>query len=197
MTNEVDRVIAVGVSSDGLTALKEILGPLPADLAAAVLVVHHRPAAIPSVLRHLLQGMTALRVVEPAHGERLRAGTVYLAPRGRYMVVVDGCIELHTGPRGTFARPSIDRLFTSVAEVYGSRAIGVLLSGAGTDGVRGLHAIKQRAGITIVQDPRTARFPSMPRAALITNGFDCTLPLGDIATMLIALVQDGSSIPWP
>jgi two-component system chemotaxis response regulator CheB len=197
----IDRVVAIGVSSDGLTTLGGVLGPLPADFRAPVLVVRHRaapdPLVLPGVLPRLLQKMTALRVVEPVHGEPLQAGTVYVAPGGRHLRVVDGHVELDEGPRVSFARPSIDVLFESVAAAYGGRAIGVLLSGGGTDGVRGLHAIKRGEGITIVQDPQTARFPYLPRAALITDGFDFTLPLDGIGKTLIALVQNGSAIPWP
>ena len=194
---EIDRVVAIGVSADGLTTLGEVLAPLPADFRAAVLLVRHRAATTPSSLPSLLQKMTPLRVVEAVHGEAVRAGTVYVAPGGRHMRIVDGHIELDDGPRVNFSRPSIDVLFDSVAAAYGARAIGVLLSGSGTDGARGLHAIKRSDGITIVQDPHTARFPYMPRAALITDGFDFTLPPGDIGKTLVALVQDGSTIPWP
>ena len=82
-----------------------------------------------------------------------------------------------------------------MAAAYGDRAVGVLLSGSGSDRARGLQAIGASGGITIVEDPRTARFPWMPRAALIADGIDFTLPLDDIAKTIIALVQDGSGMP--
>jgi CBS domain-containing protein len=113
---------------------------------------------------------------------------VYLAPADIHLAVVDGRVRLDPSPKVAFSRPSIDVLFSSVARIGGPRAIGVLLSGYGRDGVMGLHAIKARGGRTIVQDPADTQFGELPRAAMQADGIDLVLPLRDIAAALTRLV---------
>jgi two-component system chemotaxis response regulator CheB len=115
-------------------------------------------------------------------------GHVYLAPPDAHLVAVHGQLQLRRTDRVTFARPSIDVLFESVAKVYGRRAVGVILSGAGRDGARGLQAIRAGGGITIVQEPSEARFGQLPRAAIAADGIDFKVPLTDIAPTILAIV---------
>jgi two-component system chemotaxis response regulator CheB len=118
---------------------------------------------------------------------------VYVAPADWHLVVNDGHVEGKQTEKVNFSRPSIDVLFESVAKVYGRRAIGVLLSGAGRDGAMGLHAIKARGGITVVQDPGQARFPVLQRAAIAADGIDFVLPVESIGPALARLVSTGNA----
>jgi two-component system chemotaxis response regulator CheB len=163
-------VVAIGVSHDGIVALQRVLGPLRENLPAAILVVRHiRPTHI-SKLSRLLSRKIALPVKDAVAGEPLQSGVVYLAPPDLHLVVSDGHVGLNVGPKVRFSRPSIDVLFDSVARACGPRAVGVLLSGGGSDGAAGLAAIRRAGGATIVQDPAEAVTPFMPRAALAVNG---------------------------
>jgi two-component system chemotaxis response regulator CheB len=182
--------VAIGISADGIGSLDAVLGGLPADFPAPVLIVIHRRAsgAAGGSLERILARRSTLPVREPASGEVLQAGTVYLAPADVHLIVRDGRIDLEQSPKVAFSRPSIDVLFNSVARIWGPRAIGVLLSGYGRDGVKGLQAIKARGGTTIVQDPGDTRFGHLPRAAMQANGVDLVLPLRDVAGALTRLV---------
>jgi len=163
-------VVAIGVSHNGVVALKRVLGPLRESLRAAILVVRHISPTHISRLSHVLGRSIALPVKDAVAGEPLQPGVVYLAPPDLHLVVSDGHVGLNAGPKVRFSRPSIDVLFDSVARVCGPRAVGVLLSGGGSDGAAGLAAIRHAGGATIVQDPTEAVTPLMPRAALAANG---------------------------
>ena len=163
-------VVAIGVSHDGIVALQRVLGPLREDLQATILVVRHVSPTHISKLSRLLSRKIALPVKDAVAGEPLQPGVVYLAPPDLHLIVSDGHVGLNAGPKVRFSRPSIDVLFDSVARVCGPRAVGVLLSGGGSDGAAGLAAIRRAGGATIVQDPAEATTPLMPRAALAANG---------------------------
>src|SRR5262245_41677293 len=149
-------IVAIGVSADGVVALQTILQGLPADFPGTVLIVQHRSPGGQGLLAKVLGRRSTLPVREPSTGEAILPRTVYLAPSGAHLVVDDGRVELEQSKKVQFARPSIDVLFGSVARIYGGHAIGVLLSGGGRDGARGLQAIRAAGGQTIVQDPADA-----------------------------------------
>jgi two-component system chemotaxis response regulator CheB len=130
-----------------------------------------------------------LAVKDAIDGERVRAGVVYLAPPDRHLVMQDGRVRLSDAPPVNFTRPSIDVLFDSVAQGYGKHAIAVILSGGGSDGARGLQAVRRAGGRTIVQAPSDARIPSMPTAALARDGIDFVLNLEDIGPRVVELVE--------
>jgi two-component system chemotaxis response regulator CheB len=159
------RVVVVGTSLGGLQALREMLSLLPADLPAPLLIVQHRVKTNEAGLRELLQGVTALKVVEPEDKDELRPGHVYLAPADYHLLVEPGAVALSTDPPVNHARPSIDMLFESAADAYGDQVVAVVLTGASDDGARGALRIRQRGGTVIVQDPATATSPIMPAAA--------------------------------
>jgi len=184
-------VVAIGVSADGIGALHSILGSLPKEFPAAVVLVMHRGPTSAGALEQILGRRSGLPVKEVKGGEPLTAGAVYVAPADRHLLVNDGHLELKQTEKIHFSRPSIDVLFNSVAKIYGNRAIGVLLSGAGRDGATGLHAIKARGGTTVVQDPGQARFPNLPRAAIAADGIDFVLPIESIGPALARLVSIG------
>jgi two-component system chemotaxis response regulator CheB len=183
-------VIGIVTSAGGVHALQSLLGGLPAAFPAPILVVLHLDPTHPSVLAEVLGRSTAMRVRFAAQGLRMAPGNVYLAPPDCNLSVVDGCrIDLHDRRRFGALRPSGDVLFESMANVLGSRAIVLVLTGTGRDGALGIAAVKGCGGIVIVQDPATADFRSMPFAAEATHCADYVVGLTDIAALLVRLVD--------
>lgn len=183
-------LVALTASMGGLEALTAVLAPLPADFPAPIVVVQHLSSRYPSRLVTLLSCRTALTVHWATRGVRVRPGTVYVAPANRHLLVTPaGTLAISQAPAVQFTRPAADPLFTSVAAVYGERAIGVVLSGMGRDGAAGVRAIKGHGGRVLVQEAATARAAAMPRAALATGCVDFALPLPVIAPALMALVM--------
>jgi two-component system chemotaxis response regulator CheB len=184
-----ESVVAIGLSADGLTAIRKVLQGLPAGFHAPIVVVMHRaPQAVPR-LAQVIGRNCPLPVKEAAAFDALEPGHVYIAPPDAHLVVDDGRLQLKHTERVTFARPSIDVLFKSVAATYGPRAVGVILSGAGSDGARGLQAIRAGGGATIVQDPEEARFSHLPKAAIDADGIDFRVPLSEISPTILAIVE--------
>jgi two-component system chemotaxis response regulator CheB len=166
-------------------------------LDSPIVVVMHRGPQQVSRLAQVIARHCALPVKEAAPMDALTPGHVYLAPPGVHLVVDDGQLDLDRSGKVSFARPSIDVLFESVAKAYGGRAVGVILSGAGADGARGLQAIRAAGGVTIVQDPAEARFSRLPEAAIAADGIDFTVPLAEIAPTILAVVSRRSEVPAP
>ena len=185
-------VIAIGASAGGIEALHAVVSALPAALPAAVLVVQHMDRRHKSMLAGLLARRSRLAVRQAAQGEAVERGTVYIAQPDMHLIVRDGHLALTDTKLVHFSRPSIDLLFESVADAYGDRAIGVILSGTGLDGADGVRAIKAKGGTTIIQDPASAAHPGMPQAARATGAVDLTLPLEEIGLALASLVVPSS-----
>lgn len=141
-----------------------------------------------SVLARLLARHCELPVKEAAKDEPLRPSVVYLAPPDHHLLIEDHHLNVTDGPPVNFSRPSIDVTFDSVAARCGDRAIGVVLSGGGRDGARGLRKIKDAGGITIVQDPKEARVSAMPLFALAADHVDYKLPVAEIGPAVVRLV---------
>ena len=182
--------MAVGVSAGGFQALSRILPALPEDCPVPVLLVQHMPADAGALIQEQLDQICALRVKEAEDKEPIRAATVYLAPGDYHMLVEqDRHLALSVDARVNYARPSIDVLFESAAEVYGDGLVGVILTGANQDGARGLARIKALGGLTVVQDPRTAHVDVMPRAAMAATRVDHVLGLAEIGTFLRRLIE--------
>lgn len=159
-------LVVIGASAGGLEALQQICRGLPADLAAAVLVVLHTSPQSGGMLSGVLSRAGKLQAVYPKDGERVRKGKVYVAPADHHMVLEGDEFRIIKGPRENRHRPAIDPTFRSAARSYGTRAIGVILTGSLDDGTSGLMVICAQGGEAIVQDPETAMFPSMPNNAL-------------------------------
>ena len=156
----------IGGSAGALQALNVMLAALPADLRAALFVVVHGGSATPDSLARMLGAAGPLRAEPAEDGVWFHRGRIYAAPRDRHMLISDGRIALRRGPRENMARPAIDPLFRSAASGYGSRVIGVLLSGMLYDGAAGMRAVARCGGINMVQHPEDALYPEMPRNAL-------------------------------
>lgn len=176
-------LIAIGASAGGLLALTEVLRPLPPDFPAIVVVQHLDPMH-KSHLASLLARKATRQVQEAQHGEPILSGVVYIAPPDEHLLVGPGKIQLAHSQLVHFSRPSIDLLFESVAGMYGSRSIGVVLSGSNRDGAVGIRAIKEAGGTTLVQDPATAAFRIMPQAAIATGCVDFVAPIAELGVIL-------------
>lgn len=181
-------IIVIGASAGGLKALSAVLSELPADIEAAVFVVQHVAADKKSILPRLLDDVSDLPVVHPTDRANFEKGHVYVAPPDHHLLLNADNIRVLRGPQENRFRPSIDALFRSAARVHGSRVIGVVLTGYLDDGTVGLQAIKQRGGITVVQDPAEAEYPSMPRSALRYVKVDHIVPIAKIGALLTKLV---------
>jgi len=187
-TAKLGAVVAIGLSADGLGAIRTVLRGLPAGLDAPVLVVMHRsPERVPRLAK-VVARHCALPVKEASAFETLVPGHVYFALPDLHLAVENDRLQLQQSAKVTFARPSINVLFESVARAYGPRAIGVILSGGGSYGALGLQAIRASGGTTIVQDPEEARFRALPQAAIAADGIDFKVPLEDIGPTILAVV---------
>lgn len=170
-------------------ALTQVLGELPADFSAIVVVVQHLDPRHRSLMPQIFGRRSNLPVYSAVEGMEVTPGHVYLAPPDRHMLVNrDGTLSLTQTELVNFVRPSADLLFASVAAAYGERAIAVVLTGAGKDGSMGVTAIKKRGGTVIVQDEATSEFFGMPSAAIRTGTVDFVLSLDEIPPAVVTLV---------
>ena len=187
-----DRIV-IGASAGGVKALTSLVADLSPDLAAAVFIVLHIPTNTPSFLSEILARESRLPVEHASSGERIKPGRVYVAPSDHHLLIEGEKVELVHGPKENLHRPSIDALFRSAARWCGARVIGVVLTGARDDGAVGMSAIKKRGGITIVQDPVEATFPSMPASVMAQVQVDYSLPLREIGPLLNELSREEAS----
>ena len=179
--------IVIGASAGGFEALIELAAALPPCLPASLLVVLH-VGAHPNSLPQRLSAAGPLPAHHAQDGEPLLPGRIYVALPDRHLLVADdSTARVVKGPKENFARPAIDPLFRSAALARSSRVIGVVLTGMLDDGAAGLLAVRERGGVTIVQDPRTADAPDMPRNAMARATPHHVLPLADIAPKLALL----------
>lgn len=188
-------IVVVGASAGGIRALREVLASLPQSFPAAIFAVLHLSPSSPDVLPRILDRAGPLPVLRARHGAAVRRGTVTVAPADHHLILTGHGVRLSHGPRENRHRPSIDVLFRSAAVAYGSRVIGVILSGMLDDGAAGLWAIKRRDGLAIVQDPVDSEYPDMPRNALQTTRVDACVPLSEIASRLAQFVEEPIEAP--
>jgi two-component system chemotaxis response regulator CheB len=182
------ELVALGASWGGLHAVERVLGALPPDFPAAVVIAQHRQNdGRDGVLEHLLDGRCALPVSEAEDKQALAPGTVVVAPADYHLLVERGTASLSVDEPLHFSRPSIDILLGSAADAYGDRAAGVVLTGANADGAVGLAKIAARGGVAIVQDPETAERREMPDAALWATPEARVMTLEEIGPALVAL----------
>jgi two-component system chemotaxis response regulator CheB len=180
--------VVIGASAGGVEALAVLLPALPASLRPAVFVVLHLPRERPSLLVEIFRRRCAVPVREADDKEPVEPGTIYFAPPDYHMLLEkDGRIALSADEPVHYSRPSIDVLFESAAEAYGPRLLGIILTGANEDGAAGLHAIHEAGGVTVVQQPDSAKVAVMVVSALRRGPVDFVLPLPEIATLLGSL----------
>ncbi len=186
-------IIVIGTSAGGVEALRELVSGLPPDLAAAIFVVMHVAATSDSVLPKILSRSGPLPASHAVDGEAIEQGRIYVAPPDHHLLVERGRVRVTYGPKENRMRPAADPLFRSAALAYGPRVVGVVLTGALDDGTAGLLAVKRRGGLAVVQDPRDALYPGMPRSALSNVAVDHCLALPDIAPLLVQLAATPTS----
>ena len=182
-------IITIGGSAGSGAVLKRIVADLPADLPASIFIATHVPAHGSSILTDILSSKAQLPVSQAIDGQPIERGHIYVAAPDRHLLLLGETIRLGPGPRENMARPAIDPLFRSAALSFGSRTVGVVLTGMLNDGASGLAAIKARGGTTIVQHPLDAESDQMPLAALEASEIDYVAPVGDIAGTLIDIVR--------
>jgi two-component system chemotaxis response regulator CheB len=183
------HIVVIGSSAGGVQALRELLRGIDEGFPGVIAMVLHRSPYHTDTLAHVISDGSPHVVREPRDREVMQPGSVYLAPRDRHLLIRGSAFRLDRGPKEHFTRPAIDALFRSAAESHGTRVIGVLLTGGGRDGASGLIAIRRNGGTTIVQDPRDAEAPAMPRYALGLDTPSFVLPLREIAPTLKAAMQ--------
>jgi two-component system chemotaxis response regulator CheB len=193
------ELIVIGASAGGVEALAALVAGLPPDLPAAVCVVVHMRPFGESHLAEVLTRIGPLPAVAAQHGMPLRPGTIHVAVPDLHLLVErgdgGGTLRLARGPKENRNRPAIDPLFRSAALAYGPQVIGVILSGALDDGTAGLWAVRDRGGISVVQDPDDALVTSMPRSALDEVGADHVATAAEIGPLLGRLVRRPARAP--
>lgn len=190
-----DSIVVIGGSAGAVETLSEVLSGLPADLPAAVLISIHTSPTGPGRLPAVLQRVCRLPVAHAVNAEPLRAGRIYVAPPDHHLVLDDSSARVTRGPKENHTRPAIDPLFRSAARSYGRRVIAVVLTGALDDGAAGLCDVKERGGLAVVQDPKDALFPDMPRNAIERNvdarqSIDYIVPRQEISAVITRLVHE-------
>jgi two-component system chemotaxis response regulator CheB len=185
------RLIAIGASTGGTEAIRAFLSVLPAD-APAILIVQHMPEKFTRAFAERLDGLCAVRVKEAVDGDRALAGHVLIAPGNLHMRLVrDGAthlVRLADGPPVNRHRPSVDVLFHSCADVAGPNAVGVLMTGMGDDGARGLLAMRRAGAPTLAQDEASCVVFGMPRTAIELGAAERVVPLGRLAEAALVAV---------
>ena len=186
-------VIVIGASAGGVGFLQRVVERLPRRFGAAVFVALHLPDGVRSMLPAILERAGPLPVSHAENGGRIRRGQIYVAPPGFHLTLERGRMRVTRGAREHGLRPAIDPLFRSAALAFGSRVIGVVLSGLLDDGTVGLKEIKRAGGIAVVQEPSETPWPSMPASALAHVEVDYTVRAGEIGELLKTLVGSGEA----
>jgi two-component system chemotaxis response regulator CheB len=182
------RAIVVGASAGGIEAFGRIIGKLPALFSLPIILVQHLHKDQDSTLARFYNDRTLLKVEEAEEKENILPGHIYVAPPDYHLLLErDETFSLSVDEKVNYSRPSIDVLFESAADVYGAELVGVLLTGANHDGARGLQRIRKHGGLTLVEDPATAKFPEMPRSALACTDVDYIFPLDELGEFLFTL----------
>ena len=183
-------IIAIGASAGGIEVLLDLVTGLPRELPASLFIVLHTVPHRDSLLPELLSGRGVLPVRQPLHDEPIVRGTIYVAPADNHLLLRPGTMAVVRGPRENGHRPAADALFRTAAAAYGSRVIGVVLSGYQDCGTAGLMSIKARGGLAVVQAPETAAVPEMPRSVLDHVAVDHVTTPRDLPKLLVTLAGE-------
>lgn len=190
-------IVVVGASAGGVDALQRLCASLPRDFPAAILIAQHLSPSARSMLPKLIERVTVLPTGSPQDGDPIEAGRIYVAAPDHHILVRPGRVLMRRGPYENRSRPAVNALFRSAAVAYGARVIGVVLTGLLDDGTEGLIAIKAAGGLSIVQDPADAEWPSMPRSALERDHVDHSVALADLGALLNRLVREPAGATAP
>ncbi len=182
-------IVAIGASAGGMQAFTELVRNLPADTGMAFVLIQHLDPKHHSVLAEILSRETHMKVAEAAEGMAVEPNHVYVIPPDTALTISD--INLHLSPRSESPAPHMtaDQFMRSLAHAQGNRAVGVVLSGTGTDGTLGMLEIQAHGGVTFAQDESTAKYDGMPRSAIAAGCVDYVLPPKDIARELARIAR--------
>jgi two-component system, chemotaxis family, protein-glutamate methylesterase/glutaminase len=184
------RLVVIGASLGGLNSLRGVLSALPGTFRPAVAIVQHRSADADDTLQFLLQKECAHLVREVEDKEAIVPGKIYLAPGGYHLMVEENHFVLSMEASVNYAQPSIDLLFKTAAEYFGSRVIGVVLTGTGRDGALGLAEIERCGGVVLIESRRTAVAQEMPEAAIEATLHPIEIKLEEIGPYLVKLDRE-------
>lgn len=191
ISNQIKRIVVIGASIGGIDALIRLVSGFTRDQSMAVLVVQHlRKTDEPPQLPIILNRHTTMDVVLASDGQLLSGGKIYVAEPGQHLCISGDRLSFMDGKPVNHVKPAADVLFTSTAETYGDRTIGVVLTGTGKDGTEGCRRIKSAGGVTIAQDQETSTFFDMPASAINSGVIDYVLPLSSIAAKIKYLMDE-------
>jgi len=190
----VPEIVALGTSTGGPRALQQILPELPADLPVGIIIVQHMPIGFTGPFAKRLNMMSEIEVREAEHGNVIEPGTVYIAPAGQHIKVQrraesKAAICLSDHPSGTLHKPSADVLMLSVAEAFGRYSLGIILTGMGADGLRGMTAIRRAGGITLGQDEASSAVYGMPRVCAEGGILQKVVPLDQVPRQILQALR--------
>jgi two-component system chemotaxis response regulator CheB len=184
--NKKYQAIVIGTSAGGLIALSSLLENLPVNYPIPIIIVQHRSKEPRDLLEEILQGKCNMKVKQADEKEKIESGFIYIAPPDYHLLIEkDFTFSLTADEAVLYSRPSIDVLFESAASVYKDKLIGIILTGANSDGANGLRRIAENNGLTIVQTPDDAQFSVMPLAAIATQKVNFILSLLKIQSFLL------------
>ncbi len=184
------EAVVIGSSAGGIKALSAVLAALPSEFPLPIIIVQHLHPNSDSYLARILEAKCGLKVKQADEKETVADGVVYLAPPNYHLLIEeDRSFSLSIEGPVNFARPSVEVLFETAVYAYRDKLIGIILTGANSDGSLGVKKIKQIGGYVIVQDPTTAEADAMPRAAIAATNVDKILPLEQIGPYLLQLVN--------
>ena len=187
-------IVGIGASAGGLEALEQFLKHVPPGSGLAFVIVQHLDPTSKGFMSELLQRASGLRVMQVKDRTQVQPDCVYVIPPNKDMSLLHGVLHLlaPTSPRGL--RLPIDFFFRSLAQDQQEHSVGVILSGMGSDGTLGLRAIKEKAGVVLVQEPATAKFDSMPRSAIDAGLADIVAPAEELPGKILAYLEDRKSV---
>lgn len=189
----VSRIVVLGTSTGGPRALQELLPELPHDLPVSMIVVQHMPPGFTAPLAKRLNGLSRVTVCEAQHGEVIAPGTVYIAPAGQHTTLVRDSLRisfcLSDTPAGTMHKPSVDVTMLSVAAIFGATAMGIILTGMGSDGLQGMTAIHEAGGLTIGQDEASCVVYGMPRCCAERGILTRVVPLSQVPRHILQAIH--------
>lgn len=182
-------IVAIGVSTGGPKVLEELIQHIPKHFSHPIVIVQHMPPVFTRMLAESLSQRTALQVREAAGGELLKGGDIWLAPGDKHLILElnedeNTIIRLSSGPKENFFRPSVDVLFRSVANIYGTRALGIVLTGMGQDGLLGAVSIRRNGGQIIAQDEESSVVWGMPKSVIDAKQASMVLSIKEITAFL-------------
>jgi len=178
--------IVIGCSAGGLRVLIPLFEKLPVDYNIPIILVQHRSKDERELLEEVLQQRCLIRVIQASEKESITNGCVHIAPADYHLLIEkDMTFSLTSDEKVNYARPSIDILFETAAEVYTNKLIGIILTGANSDGAGGIKTIRRFGGLTIAQEPKEAEYPAMPQAAIKSGAVDKILTVIEIKNFLL------------